>query len=100
MPRDESDDDTSDDDNKANGNDGLPPGTAAGIGVGSTVGGIFLLAVLAILIYRGRQNRTRLDDQEAGEHSAGKQKQREPQSAIRGAFHIGQDIPMLRQHAA
>ncbi|OTB10191.1 hypothetical protein K445DRAFT_323225 [Daldinia sp. EC12] len=47
------------------GDDGLAPSAAAGIGVGSTLGGIILLALVAFLIHRGRRNRTKLDDTEA-----------------------------------
>ncbi|KAI1451809.1 putative methyltransferase-domain-containing protein [Annulohypoxylon moriforme] len=60
-----------------NGDGGIGPSTAAGIGVGSTLGGIFLLVLVAFLVYRGRQNKTKLGDQEAGEQFARKQKQKE-----------------------
>ncbi|KAI1211487.1 putative methyltransferase-domain-containing protein [Annulohypoxylon truncatum] len=75
--------------NASNGNgsgdDGIGPSTAAGIGVGSTLGGIVLLALVAFLVYRGRQSKTRLGDQEDGEHGAGKQKQKGPQLDIYGS---------------
>lgn len=68
----------SDSNDKGGNNDGLPPGAAAGISVGSTLGGIFLLALVAFLIYRGRKNRTKLEDQEVSGQNEGKQKQNEP----------------------
>ncbi|KAI1778488.1 hypothetical protein F4818DRAFT_302865 [Hypoxylon cercidicola] len=67
-------------------NDGLPPGAAAGISVGSTLGGVFLLALVAFLIYRRRQNRTKLEHQEAGGQNAGKQTQKEPHVNMPRAF--------------
>ncbi|KAI1088736.1 putative methyltransferase-domain-containing protein [Rostrohypoxylon terebratum] len=71
--------DTSNDNQSGRKSDGgIGPSTAAGIGVGSTLGGIFLLALVAFLVYRGRQGKTRLRDQETGEQGVGKQKQKEP----------------------
>lgn len=47
---------------------GYSPSVVTGIGVGSTLGGVLLLGLVAFLVYRGRQrNRGRaLGDQEAG----------------------------------
>lgn len=53
-------------------NDSQPPAAEVGISVGSTLGGIFLLALVALFIYRGRRSRTKLEHQEAGGQDAGK----------------------------
>ncbi|KAI0891156.1 putative methyltransferase-domain-containing protein [Annulohypoxylon nitens] len=75
LQKDKAPRDTSNSKGKGKGDDGIGPSTAAGIGVGSTLGGIFLLAMVAFLVYRGRQGKTRLRDQETGEQDLGKQKQ-------------------------
>ncbi|KAI1407118.1 hypothetical protein F5Y13DRAFT_195724 [Hypoxylon sp. FL1857] len=82
APRDTTDD-SSDSDSA---DDGLTPSAAAGIGVGSTLGGILLLGLVVFLVYRGRQNRVKLEDREAGERDKGKQKQKEPQLNTHGGF--------------
>ncbi|KAI0179412.1 putative methyltransferase-domain-containing protein [Hypoxylon sp. FL1284] len=66
-----------DDSRRDSDDDGLPPGAAAGISVGSTLGGVLLLAVVAVLIYRGRQGRAKPEHQEAGGRDEGKGKQKE-----------------------
>ncbi|KAI1767127.1 hypothetical protein GGR53DRAFT_144040 [Hypoxylon sp. FL1150] len=81
---------TSDSHDESGGNnDGLPPGAAAGISVGSTLGGILLLALVAFFIFRGRKNRTRLEHQEAGERDTRKQKEKEPQVDMSRPFNEG-----------
>ncbi|KAI0879928.1 putative methyltransferase-domain-containing protein [Annulohypoxylon maeteangense] len=80
MPRDR--DTSKSNGSDGSGDDGIGPSTAAGIGVGSTLGGILLLALVAFLVYRGRQNKTRLEDQETNERIEGKQKQKEPRLEI------------------
>ncbi|KAI1098377.1 hypothetical protein F4804DRAFT_350408 [Jackrogersella minutella] len=56
------------------GDGGLTPSAAAGIGVGSTLGGIILLALVAFLVYRGRRGRAKLRGRkEAGARELGKQ---------------------------
>ncbi|KAI0106571.1 hypothetical protein F4776DRAFT_668367 [Hypoxylon sp. NC0597] len=79
--------DTSDE-SSGNGSEdgGLTPNAAAGIGVGSTLGGILLLGLVAFLVYHGRQNRTKLEDREAGERDKGKREQKEPQVDTHGVF--------------
>ncbi|OTA54771.1 hypothetical protein K449DRAFT_192981 [Hypoxylon sp. EC38] len=69
-----------------NEDDGLTPSAAAGIGVGSTLGGILLLGLVAFLVYHGRQNRSKLENQETGERDKGKRKQKEPQPNTHGVF--------------
>ncbi|KAI8965221.1 hypothetical protein F5Y11DRAFT_22220 [Daldinia sp. FL1419] len=64
------------------GDDGLRPSVVAGIGVGSTLGGILLLALIAFLIHRGRRNRTKLEDLEAGMQDMRRDKQKEPQLGV------------------
>ncbi|XDG03823.1 hypothetical protein ABKA04_003438 [Annulohypoxylon sp. FPYF3050] len=76
LQKDKAPRDTSNNKGKGKGDDGIGPSTAAGIGVGSTLGGIFLLVMVAFLVYRGRQGKTKLRDQETGEQDVGKQKQK------------------------
>ncbi|KAI1140024.1 hypothetical protein F5Y05DRAFT_303911 [Hypoxylon sp. FL0543] len=86
APRDTTHDNSDSDNDNDDDANGLAPGAAAGIGVGSTLGGILLLGLVALLIYRGRQNRTKLEDREAGDRDKGKQKQKEPQLNTHGVF--------------
>ncbi|KAI1081524.1 hypothetical protein F5B20DRAFT_579389 [Whalleya microplaca] len=67
---------TSDDGHDSKGDAGLTPGTAAGIGVGSTLGGIFVLGLVAILVYRGRKNKAKQGDKGFEEPEASRQNQR------------------------
>ncbi|KAI1371115.1 hypothetical protein F4677DRAFT_318532 [Hypoxylon crocopeplum] len=79
--------DTGDTNGNEQGGQGYSPGVVTGIGVGSTLGGVILLGLVAFLVYRGRQkNRARIDDQGVGKQDKGKGKQKELQLNVQGAI--------------